>query len=222
LIRSPIAAFLSFSIGFLGFGANTVNFDNVKPEMMPPYWTVASTNAGPPPRWEVMRDKSAPSHQTVFAQVSRAGGEYEFGLAVFDKVQCRDGDLSVKFKIVEGRQSKTAGLVWRYQDPRNYYLLHFSADQKNIAMFRVQDGQAHPIPVVGGKAGALGVSHDIRTGQWYVAKVSYRGTHFKVSFGNRALFEGVDDAIRNPGKTGLWTRGGTVSEFDDFRIDRKG
>ena len=220
-MRSPIGAFLSFSFGFLGFGATTVNFDNVKQEMMPPYWTAASTHAGPAPRWEVEHDKTAPSHQSVFAQVSKSLGDYEFGLAVFDKVMCRDGDLSVKFKIVDGRQSKTAGIVWRYQDPRNYYLLHFSADEKNISMFRVQDGQARPIPVVGGKPGALGVPHDVRMGQWYVAKVSYRGSRFRVSFGNRALFEGVDDSLRTPGKTGLWTRAGTVAEFDDFRIDRK-
>ena len=221
-MRSPIGAFLSFSLSFLGFGATTVNFDNVKQEMMPPNWTATSTHAGPPPRWEVEHDKTAPSHQSVFAQVSKAGADYEFGLAVFDKVQCRDGDLSVKFKIVEGRKIQTAGIVWRYQDPQNYYLLHFSADEKNIAMFRVQDGQVRPIPVTGGKPGGFGVPHDIRAGQWYVAKVSYRGSRFRVSFGNRALFEGVDDSISNQGKTGLWTRAGTVAEFDDFRIARKG
>ncbi len=73
-MRSPIAAFLSFSFGFLGFGANTVNFDNVKQEMMPPYWTATSTHAGPPLHWEVEHDKTAPSHQSVFAQVSRRTG----------------------------------------------------------------------------------------------------------------------------------------------------
>ncbi|HWE49209.1 MAG TPA: hypothetical protein VG273_05450, partial [Bryobacteraceae bacterium] len=126
-----------------------------------------------------------------------------------------------KFKIVEGRPNRSAGVFWRYQDPRNYYVLRFSADQKNIAMFRVREGQFHPIPVTGGKAGATSVPHDIRTGQWYVARVSFRGDHFHVSFGNRALFEGMDDSIQNPGKTGLWTRGSTVAEFDDFRIDKK-
>ncbi|HWE49774.1 MAG TPA: hypothetical protein VG273_08300, partial [Bryobacteraceae bacterium] len=90
-MRSPIAALLSFSLSFLGFGGNTANFDNVKLETMPPNWTAASTNPGPAPRWEVTRDKSAPSHQSVFAQVSKAGGENEFALAVFDKVRCLDG-----------------------------------------------------------------------------------------------------------------------------------
>jgi hypothetical protein len=211
--------FLAFS--FFGFGTSTINFDNVKPEKMPPYWTATETHAGPAPQWEVERDKTAPSHQNVFAQLSTQGTQYEIPLAIFDKVVCRDGDLSVKFKIDSGKRSGSAGLVWRYQDQGNYYLLRFSADEKNIALFRMQNGQAHAIPVLG-KPGESSVYHDIRTGQWYVAKVSYRGSRFRVLFGNRALFEGVDDSIQTQGKTGLCTKAGTVAEFDDFRIDKKG
>jgi hypothetical protein len=225
-MNSPGFVFLSLS--FFGFGASTVNFDNVKLEKMPPYWTATETDAasrlGPGPRWEVARDKTAPSHQNVFAQVSShispQGAQSEIPLAIFDKVICRDGDLSVKFKIDGTRKGGSAGMVWRYQDPRNYYLLRFSADEKNIALFRVQDGHPHAIPVLG-KPGESSVRHEILTDQWYVAKVSYRGSRFRVLFGNRALFEGVDDSIRNQGKTGLSTKAGTIAEFDDFRIDKK-
>ena len=221
-MNNPGFVFLAFS--FFGLGAKTVDFDNVKLEMMPPYWTSTATHAGPAPRWEVESDKTAPSHQKVFAQISKAGAPFEIPLAIFDKVICRDGDLSVKFKIDAaqgGKQSGSAGMVWRYQDPGNYYLLRFSADEKNIALFRMQNGQSHAIPVLGGRPGESTVYHDIRAEQWYVAKVSYRGSHFRVLFGNRILFEGVDDSIRNQGKTGLCTKAGTVAEFDDFRIDKK-
>jgi hypothetical protein len=117
---------------------------------------------------------------------------------------------------------KTVGVVWRYQDQQNYYLLHFSVEEKNIVLFRVQNGQTHVIPVTGGKPGGFGVPHDLRTGQWYVAKVIFRGKNIRVLFGNRQLFDAVDDSLPNAGKTGLWTRGGTEAAFDDFRIDKKG
>lgn len=218
-LHTPKFLFLVFTL--FGFGASTINFDNVKPEMMPPYWTATETHTGPAPEWEVERDKSAPSHQNVFAQVSTKGSQFEIPLAIFDKVICRDGDLSVKFKIDNGKRGGgSAGMVWRYQDQGNYYLLRFSAEDKNIALFRMQNGQAHAIPVLG-KPGSSSVYHEIRPGQWYVAKVSYRGSHFRVLFGNRALFEGEDDSIRNQGKTGLCTKAGTVAEFDDFRIVKK-
>jgi hypothetical protein len=209
-------------LGLWGFGDNTVKFDNVKPGALPPSWSAASTHAGVPPRWEVRPDHSAPSSPNVLEQVARGTGEYEFPLAIFDKVICRDGEVSVKFKIDGGHHARTAGIVWRYQDPDNYYLLHFSADEKNIVLFRVRNGKAEAVPVDGRKSGSFGVAHDIRVGQWYVARVIFRGSQFRVLFGNRRLFEAEDGAIPEAGKTGLWTKGRTAAEFDDFRVDKKG
>jgi hypothetical protein len=221
LIFSPAAAFITFTL--FGLGSVTVNFDNLNPGTFPPFWTPAETGPAQLSRWEVQRDSSAPSRPNVFTQETGVAANTEFPLAVFDKVVCRDGDLSVKFKIAaNARRVKTAGIVWRYQDPRNYYLLNFSVDERNITLFRVLNGQLHPIPVLHGRPGDTGVSHDLRTGQWYVAKVIFRGNTFHVLFGNRQLFDALDDSLPTEGKTGLWTRGGTVASFDDFRIDRKG
>jgi hypothetical protein len=218
LILRTAAAFITFS-----FFGSTINFDNLKPGTLPPFWTAVATKSTDTPQWEVRRDSTAPSRPNVFAQIAGTGPNSEFGLSVFDKVICRDGDLSVKFKIADGtRRVKTAGIVWRYQDPRNYYLLDFSVDEKNMVLSRVENGQAHPITVRGGKPGGVGVPHDLRTGEWYVAKVIFRGNSIRVLFGNRQLFDAVDDSLAAPGKTGLWIRGGTEASFDDFRIDRKG
>jgi hypothetical protein len=220
LTLRPAAAFVTFSL--FGLGGASVNFDNLKPTTFPPFWTATETGPAEPSRWEVRRDSTAPSRPNVFDQVSGVAGNGEFPLAVFDKVICRDGDLSVKFKIADNaRRVKAAGIVWRYQDPRNYYLLQFSVDERNIALIRVQNGQFHPVPVLKGRPGDIGVSHDLRTGEWYVAKVIFRGNSFRVLFGNRELFDATDDSLPTPGKTGLWTRGGTIASFDDFHIDRK-
>lgn len=199
-------------LGFFGIGGN-VNFDELKPGALPPYWSSTETHPGEPPRWVVMNDRTAPSHGNVFAQLSTAPGDWAFPLAVFDRVICRDGDLSVKFKIdPRAGAMQTAGVVWRYQDPNDYYLLHFSVKDKNIALVHIQNGKAYTILMSG---------HDIHAGQWYIAKVIYRGSHIHVEFGNRKLFDAVDDSLSVPGKTGLWTRAGTIAYFDDFRIDRK-
>jgi hypothetical protein len=211
------AAFL----GFWGFGADNVNFDSVPPGTPPPNWTFV---AGPANRvrWEVRPDRNAPSRGNVLEKVSPGATESDNPLAVFDKETCQDGDLSVKFRIDGGTRHKTAGIVWRYQDPANYYLLHFSADQKNIVLFRVQGGRYQAVPALGSKPGGdPGVAHDIVAGQWYVVKVLFRGKQVRVLFGNRRLFEAEDPAITAAGRTGLWTRGRTLASFDDFRIDKK-
>jgi hypothetical protein len=217
-----ISAAALVALSFFGLGADNINFDDVVPPSMPPGWTATATRDIRAPHWQVMKEPSAPSRPNVFAQTSTAPGPNEFPLAIFDRVICRDFDLSVKFRITSRGRNRTAGLVWRYQDEKNYYLLHFSVDQKNIALLRVENGQVRPIPIPGTKPGSFGLAHDVRADQWYVAKVIVRGPRIRVLFGNRLLFEVMDDSLASPGKTGLWTRGSTVAWFDDFRIDRKG
>lgn len=208
-------------LSFFGFGADNVNFDSVAPGNPPPDWTFVSRSADRI-RWEVRHDPGAPSRGNVLEKLTPGTSEAGNSIAVYDKVICRDGDLSVKFRIDGGARSKTAGLVWRYQDPGNYYLLHFSADQKNIVLFRVHSGKFEALPVTGQKPGSFGLPHDIRAGQWYVAKVTFRGPEIRVFFGNRRLFEAEDNGLPLPGRTGLWTRGRSIASFDDFRIDKKG
>jgi hypothetical protein len=211
---SGLAAYIAFSI--LGFGGSTINFAGVKPGGFPPYWTAT-------PRWQIRLDDTAPSRPEVFVRLPPPTSEAESSLAIYDKVVCRDGDLSVKFKIAPSeRRVKTVGMVWRYQDPRNYYLLQFSADEKTVELFHVRNGQQRPVPVTGAKPGVAGVSHDVRANQWYVARVVFRGPTFHVLFGNRELFGAVDDSLTSAGKTGLWTKDATVASFDDFRVDKKG
>ena len=210
------------ALSLFGFGADSVNFDSVRPGEVPPNWKFANARPADKVRWEVRFDPTAPSRGNVLENVSGSPREYDFSVAVFDKVDCRDGDLSVKFKIDGGRATRTAGIVWRYQDQNNYYLLHFSADEKNVVLFRVQNGKARVIPIEGAEPGRFGIAHDIRVGQWYVAKVIFRGSKFRVLFGNRRLFEADDPGISTAGKTGVWTRGHTTASFDDFRLDKKG
>ena len=173
-------------------------------------------------RWQVRRDDTAPSRPNVFVRVPPPTGEAESSLAIYDKLICRDGDLSVKFKIAPTeRRVKAVGMVWRYQDQRNYYLLQFSVDEKSVELFHVRNGLQQPIPAAGARQGVPGVSHDLRANQWYVARVLYRGPTFHVLVGNRELFVAANDSLRTGGKTGLWTRDATVASFDDFRSDKK-
>ena len=190
-----------------------VNFDNLPAGAVPPNWTRVETASGAA-RLQVHRDPTAPSRPNVFEE--SASGPHEAGFPLlYDKVVCNDGDLSVKFRISPGRADQTAGIVFRYRDPLNYYLLNFSVDQKSIGLVRVTNGRFEPLRAHGGEP------HDLRAGQWYVAKLVFRGTKVRVLFGNRQLFEVQDSRLQGSGKTGVWTQGQTKASFDDFRIDRK-
>lgn len=214
------AALISFNL--FGTGGFNMNFDNLQTGTFPPFWTATATRPYDQPHWEVQRDMSAPSRPNVFAQASGVPRDVQFPMAVFDKVVTRDGDLSVKFKFIQtDRRIKSVGLVWRLQDPQNYYLLRFSAYEHEIALFHVQDGQMHAIPLIIGGPGKLAVPHDLRVGEWYVARVVFHGPFIQVFFGNRQLLDAEDHSLDKPGKTGIWTQGPTVAAFDDFHVGRK-
>ena len=99
--------------------AETINFDNSAAASVPACWTVAMTHKGGAPKWEVVKDDSAPSKPNVFAQVAKDSTGGRFPLAVYDRASLKDGTLSVKFKAISGNTDAAAGLIWRYKDPDN-------------------------------------------------------------------------------------------------------
>jgi hypothetical protein len=106
--------------------APSIGFDSVAAGAVPPGWTVTMTHTGGAPKWEVVKDESAPSKPNVFAQVSTDATGGRFPLAVYEKARLQDGTLSVKFKAISGAGDQAAGLVWRYKDPDNYYVVRAS------------------------------------------------------------------------------------------------
>jgi hypothetical protein len=214
-------AFLLVSIGVLSLGADTVDFDQAAAGAQPRDWSFACTHKTGSMRWLVHPDATAPSRPNVLAQLAPDRNPWRYALALYDKGYCRDGEVSADMKIVAGNRDQTGGLVWRYQDPNNYYLLHVSANEDTIAVLRVQDGKTMPVAKLGPGLKAFQVSHRIEPQEWNVLKVSFKDVHMTVYFDHRKVMDAEDSAIQKPGKTGLWTKGETIAYFDNFRIDKK-
>ncbi len=211
-MRSIAGVLLVFGFGF--GGAETVTFDAARPGFIPPGWSVASTNAGKPARWQVQTDKTAPSRPYVFAQLSSHSGKQDFTLALFDKNVCKDGDLSVDMKLISGKFEQSGGVVWRFQDMSNFYFALASADRDSVGIYKTRNS------VVSLLAHAS-VPHQIDDKEWNLLKVVFRGPRFTLFFGHRKLIDAQDSELVKGGKTGLWTKADTVAYFDNFRIDKK-
>jgi hypothetical protein len=201
---------LWISIGLLASTGRIVNFDTYPLGKMPPGWTVAMTDRGAPPRWEILKDLSAPTQPYVLAQVSSDTARARLPLAIFDGVNLRDGDVSVRIKPVGGREDQGGGLVWRYRDENNYYLVRANALANTVAVFKVQNGRRIQI--------LSGVRHEIPMNNWTILKVSARGARFQVYLDHRRIMEGFDDTFTASGKVGLCTVADSVMYFDDFRV----
>jgi hypothetical protein len=213
--------FLAASLSVFNRGTELIDFDKMPVGSPPPNWSFASSQPRLPGRWIVHPDVSAPSAPHVLAQLEPARVAGRHAIALYDNGYCKNGDLSVEMKIVSGKSTQTGGLVWRYQDPQNYYLLTVSADEDTIAAVRFQDGHPTPIARLGPGLRAFQVNHRIEPQEWNVLRVAFLNSHLTVYFDHRKVMDAEDVSIMKPGKTGLWTRGDTIAYFDNFRLEKK-
>jgi hypothetical protein len=198
------------SLGFLASPARVINFDAGPVGKTPQGWSIEMSSRGSAPRWEIRKDLTAPSQPYVLAQVSTDPNANRAALAILNNMSLRDGEVSVRIKPVAGRQDPGGGLVWRYRDPNNYYVVHANAAQRTVAVDKVQDGRRVAL--------APGVKHDFPVNTWSILKVWTRGNRFQVYVDHRRILEGVDNTFTTPGKVGLCTIADSVTYFDDFRV----
>jgi hypothetical protein len=202
---------LAFLIAF-GFASNgtVINFDRAPLGKTPPGWTVTMTNLGGPPQWQIVKDQSAPTQPYVLAQISSDPTGNRFPLAIYDSLSLKNADVSVRIKPVSGREDRAGGVVWRYHDANNYYLVRANAITKDVVVYKVERGQRTQI--------SHEVRHDIPSNAWSILKVSVRGDKFQVYVNHRRVLVSEDRTFRGAGKVGLWTVADSVTYFDDFRV----
>lgn len=201
--------------------AETINFDSAQPGTVPAGWSVAMTHKGGAPKWEILKDDTAPSKPNVLAQTSNDPTDGRFPLAILDKSNCKDGELSVRSKAISGKVDQGAGLVWRYQDPNNYYLVRANALEDNVVLYKVQNGRRSSIAPKGKPAGTYGVTHKVPSKTWNTLRVTFTGPLFTVYFNGEKLFDVGDSTFTAAGKVGLWTKADSVIYFDDFEVLQK-
>lgn len=200
---------LFIALGFSPPGT-VVNFDSAPVGKMPPGWTVTMTNRGSAPQWQVLKDQSAPTQPYVLAQTSADPNANRCPLAIFDSVSLKNGDVSVRIKPVSGHEDRSGGVVWRYRDANNYYLVRANALTHDVAIYKVENGQRTKI--------SSQVRHDIPSNAWSILKVSVRGDRFQIYVNHRRILQSQDRTFTGAGKVGLWTLADSVTYFDDFRV----
>lgn len=202
-------------LALLAFGLTAattriVTFDNAPLGKTPPDWSVAMTNRGRAPQWEIVRDLSAATKPYVLAQTSVDTPRDRFPLAIYEPLKLKDGEVSVRIKPVSGHEVQAGGIVWRYRDENNYYLARANALENNVQVFKVENGVRRPL--------MAGVRHEISTNGWSILKVAIRGSRFQVYVDHRRILQGSDNTFTGVGKVGLWTVADSVIYFDDFRV----
>jgi hypothetical protein len=194
-----------------------IDFESDKPGEVPSSFSMALTGSGRPGVWVVRRDDAAPDRGNVLAQTDADRTSYRFPVAVYNDVTAKDVDISVRFRPVSGGVDQAAGLVWRYQDANNYYIVRANALEGNVVLYKVENGKRTDLPLKGAGR-TYGKKTTVPKNQWSQLGATVRGPLFTVSINGQGLYEVEDTTFTGAGRVGVWTKADSVTYFDDFTI----
>lgn len=183
-----------------------VTFDDLKLGDTPAAWSSGFFGEKGQPKWAVVAEGSAPSKPNVLRQ----SGNAVYSYLVLKDSSLQNGRVQTQFRIESGKEDPEAGLVFRFQDGKNYLYVRANSLEKNLVFYRMNAGKKELVK---------SVEAPVTGNQWQSLRVDFKAESFKVFFEGRELMSLTDAAIKNAGAVGLWTTADTVAEFDDFAAE---
>jgi hypothetical protein len=184
------------------------NFDQDKPDQVAQGWTAVEGD------WTVLPDPTAPSPGNAFGL--GAGrlfysliklGEYYPIAVLSDSTEYDDFTLEASFKVTGGRLDTSGGLVLRYADPKNYYVM--SAGNLDYVVFqRVSNGEHQSL-----KTAVAPMDQNV----WYRLRVVAGEDRFSCYVGKKMVLDVIDKKFAK-GRVGLWARADAQVRFDNVTL----
>jgi hypothetical protein len=188
-------------------GQTTIAFAENRIGMPPADFDLGVTGHGQPGKWTIVRDESAAGGVAIELS-SDDPTEDRFDFAVYQSLSLKNLAASTRFNLINGTM-KSAGLVFRFRDASNYYVLRANALESRVDVYRVQSGEMKRIS---------GTDADVVLNHRQTLKLVANGDQFEVSLDNTALFTVWDQTFLTDGRIGLWTQEDNLTRFDQFQI----
>ncbi len=189
------------------------DFENEPLGKLPENWSQYATGRDDSTDWKIVDDQG----NKVLAQLSNKHPNYHFNDVVYDGFKVKNAVLQVKLKGVKGRMDQGGGLIWRFIDKNNYYVVRANPLEDNVVLYKVVNGKRTDLPVLG-KGRTYGVDVPPLGNGWNTLKLNVKNDLFTVFLNEKELFQVKDTTFSHAGKVGLWTKADAVTYFDDFLI----
>lgn len=190
--------------------AEAWDFDRDEVGALPGGWVVRETApTSAPATWKVMNDPSAPSGPHVLALAESRNYAGTVNLALFDRAEFQDVDLTVDLRIIGGTEEQGGGLVWRAVNANNYYYCHANANAGVVRVYQVVDGHRSKVVF------ALVAKEPDR---WHQLRVTMVGDTITCYLNGIQVASGTDATHRKPGRIGLATLADATTSFDNFIV----
>jgi hypothetical protein len=206
-------ALLFIAMSASALAQTKVTFDEAT--SLPKGWQTGITGAGTA-KWEVVRDEDSASGPNVLKQ----SGEATYCWAAKTDAAIKDGFAEVKFKPLSGKEDQAGGLVFRFKDANNYYVVRGNALEGNVVLYKTVDGKRSSLQVKGRMFG-YGLDAKVAKNKWNTLRVDFSGALFTVWLNGSKLFDVEDQTMNDGGGVGVWTKADSVTLFDDFIYGNK-
>ena len=199
-----------------------ISFSDYPPSSTPTNFHAALAGSGSPSDWKIVLDDVPPllapltdraqnvTKRAVLAQTSQDSTDEHFPLFIYDGETFKDFKFTTRFKIVGGVVEQMAGMVFRFQNPSNFYVLRASALGRNVRFYKMVDGI---------RSDPIGPQLAITTNTWHSLTAEGHGNQITCRLDGQLLMPPLQDNTFASGKVGLWTKSDAVSFFCDPVIE---
>jgi hypothetical protein len=206
-LLGAMSIFLATVIGYAQ-QPKSFNFDSDAVGKTPAGFTSYASGGGPAGKWVVMEMSDAPSGKDVVEQTDADSTDSRFPVLIADTGEYADLDVSMKAKALSGKVDQGMGLVFRFRDPKSYYIVRANALENNFRLYKMVNGK---------RLQFAGANTKVSSGQWHTLRVVAKGDHITCWFDGKQLIDSHDKTYTT-GKIGFWTKADSVIAFDDLTV----
>jgi hypothetical protein len=159
-------------------------------------------------QWTVVRDATAETGIAIQQTGARTTVD-RTSLAVYTAASLKNAELSIRLNAAGGKSDQGGGIAVRLSSPQNYYLVQVDALRERVVFSLVNNDVPEEI---------VGVDADIASHAWHTLAVRAMDTEFVVSLDGIWMFTGFDKTLSKAGRIALWTKGDSLTRFDQIEI----
>ena len=198
------------------------DFSQTKEGQCPAGFTNLLAGTGKPGDWRVVMDEVPPllaplttqaldvTRRAVLGQVSQDLTDERFPLLTYTREGFADFTLKTRFKIVSGDTERMAGIAFRVQDEKNFYVIRASSLGRNIRFYKMVNGvRSQPI----------GTDVEVKSGEWHELTIRCKGSEIQCDLNGKAVLPPLNDLTFRAGRIAFWTKSDSVSYFADTVVD---
>lgn len=157
----------------------------------------------------VSPNAKANNRRPVLAQLSREKIDERFPVAYFAGESFGDFTFTTRFKLADGAGEQIAGVVFRLQDEKNFYVVRANALDGNVRFYKFVNGE---------RTAPVGNNLSVAKGVWHELQVECTGNRILVRLNGKEAIPALNDNSFSSGKLGFITKSDAVSYFSDAKV----